>query len=239
MNRMVKFKGLLLLFILFLLQCEVPFENNARLLIKGQIVDENNQPISNSQINVFVRRGENFLYNSDPSNEDSGVLLGATTSDIDGTFSLITLLGKDEDFVIEVYGGEDFSKYMYRTNTEAYIPDDYLIDLETISLPKKAFFEFNIIRSSPAGTELQYNFNYTSIPCLEVYEDGVLNEVETSCYKQMNRSRFLDDERPDASGDFLSFLGANVIFTYSINDQPEVVEVLTIDDINFEFNFNY
>ncbi len=222
-----------------LLQCEVPYKDNTRLLIKGKIVDENNQPILNSEIKVFVRRDSDFLFSLGASNENDGVFLGRATSANDGTFSIITLLGEDEDFVIEIYGGDDYSKYMYRTNTETFIPDDYLIDLETIILARRAAFEFNITRTSPTGTELQYNFDYFSIPCLEVYDNGVLNEEETSCYEQRNRNRFLNDERPDSLGDFFSFLGSEVVFTYSINGQPEVTEILTIDETEVQFNFNY
>lgn len=231
MTRVIK--RLLFVALVFFMQCGEPYEDDARLLIKGQVIDENNQPIPNANIRVFIR-GNDFDYNTSEE-----TLLGESSSSSDGSFAIVTFLGKDDNFVIEVHLNDNFTRYIYKTDTDSYIPDDYLIDLQTVSIRQKAVFNYSISRVSPEGTTLDYSFQYLDSQCIEIYDEGVLNEDESFCFENRTSSRTLDDDRPDFSDDFASTIGSEVVFTYSVNGQPAISETVVIDETNTQFQFSY
>ena len=88
---------LILAFSALFFSCEVPFDDNARLLIKGQIFDQNNEPLSGADIIVSARESEGFLFGT------VSEVLGESESISDGTFETITLLGRDRMFIVEVF----------------------------------------------------------------------------------------------------------------------------------------
>ena len=221
-----------------LLNCEVPFDNNARLLVKGQVIDENNNPISGAEIGVFVRRDDNFAFNTGPSGS-GGKLLGNDISATDGTFSIITLLGRDSNFAVEVYVNQDYTNYTYRTDTQNFTPTNFLIDLETVRVNRRAEFNYNITRMSLEGTELQYSFEYQNSFCSETYISEQLNVDETFCFETNSLGGNLNTDNPEVSNAFPSFVSSQVTFTYSINGQPQESQILTIDQPEYEFNFSY
>lgn len=218
--------------------CEVPLDDDTRILIKGQLIDENGQPIPDAEISVFARRSSNFLVSSGPSG-DSDNLLGRNYSADNGEFSVISLLGRDEDFVVEIYVNDNYSKYQYKTNTEDYTPEDYLIDLGTVELKRIAALNFNIERTSAAGTEFQYTLAYETSNCREVYFNGELIAEETFCFETNSIGASLNDENPDDSGIVASVVGSEVIFTYSINGGAQESQIFSINQPDYEFNFTY
>ncbi|WP_179009268.1 hypothetical protein [Winogradskyella forsetii] len=219
------------LFILF--SCEVPFEDNARLLVKGRVLDENNQPISDADIAVSTREGEGFIFGTDLE------FLGDVQSASDGTFEIITLFGRDQKFVVDVFIDNDYTSYRYITDTEFFTPTDYTIDLGVVPIKRKADFNFNITRTSPPDIELQYTLEYMNNFCSEVYVDEQLDEDQTNCYETQSFGGILNNNNPNTSTQIQSFIGAEVTFSYSINGQVEESQTITIDQSEYDFNFNY
>ena len=219
------------LFVLF--SCEVPFEDDARLLVKGQILDENNQPISGADIAVSTREGEGFIFGTDLE------FLGEVKSTSDGTFEIITLLGRDREFVVDVFIDNDYTRYRYITNTEFFTPTNYTIDLGVVPIKRKADFNFNITRTSPPDIELHYTLEYKNNFCNEVYVNEQLDEDQTNCYETQSFGEILNNNNPNISTQIQSFIGAEVTFIYSINGQVEESQTITIDQSEYEFNFNY
>lgn len=213
--------------------CEIPYRDDARLLIKGRVLDENSEPISGANVAVYAREGVSFFTGT------LTTLLNETETLADGSFSTIMLLALDENFVIEVSVDNNYSRYQYRTDTVAFVPEDFLIDLGTVPVERLASLNYNITQENASSLDFEYTFSYVTTQCTEVYSEGVLNTEASSCYETTTRSSALTADNPNDAGSFSTLLGAEVLFTYRINDQPELTETLVIDQTDYEFNFAY
>lgn len=212
--------------------CDVYLEDDTRILVEGTILDQNNSPISGAKISVQTKR-------SNYSGGENQYILGEGYSNADGYFSVISLYDGDEDFAIEIDGGDTYSTYVYKTNTLDYTPLDLTFNLETVHLKKTATFNYNIVRTSGESNTLRYSFHYMESFCLEYYEGTTLNEFQSSCYQERVVSQTLNDSNPDVEWLLNTPLGEAIEFTYSINEQPEITEVITINQANYDFTFNY
>ena len=218
--------------LMMVLNCEVQLEDNTRILVEGTIIDENNSPISDAKISVQTKR-------SNYSDGENQYVRGEGYSNAEGKFSVTSLYDKDEDFAIEIDGGEDYSTYVYKTNTLEYTPLDLTFNLETVSLKKLATFNYHIERTSGESNTLRYTFKYIEGFCLEYYEGTTLNEFQSSCYQEQVVSQFLNDSYPDVQWLLSIPFGDVVEFTYAINDEPEITEFITINEDNYDFTFTY
>ena len=216
----------------------VNFSDNSRLLIRGKIVDQNNAPIFDADIGVFAGRSDNFTTGLG-FNGSGGGLIARTGSDSDGNFSMITLYPDTEEFSVEVFSDEAFTKYSYRTDIFNFIPTDLTIDLGEIPLRLKSEVIVNINRTSPEGTELEYNLEYQNIFCREVYFEEQLDEELTACYETQQIGGLLNDENSNLSRDLQSLVGSEIVLTYSINGGTQQTQTFTIDQPTYEVNFTY
>ncbi len=215
--------SILLLFV----SCGPPeFKKNTRVLIKGNIVDENNNPIPNIEINIFTGRSSDYL-------------LGSGLSKQDGTFSITSLFDSDDEFQIVVNGKDTYSTYYYLTNTKNYIPEDLVFDLKTVALNRISNVNFNITRISTKETIFEYSFQFKNTNCFEFFDKGILDIITSNCLKEVHLNRLLNQNNPEVSSGFTTLLGSIVEFKYSKNDEPEITETLTIDKENYEFKFSY
>lgn len=230
------FNYLELSIVFLFLSCEIPYEDNARLLIKGELRDGNGLPIEAAEVSAFLRKGDDFLFFSGPSTS-SGEELGATLSNEDGGFQIISLFGRDEDFVVEIYK-EGFSKYQYRTSLDTFTPENYTIDVETVTLNPLANFNFVITRTT-SDAELAYSFTYPTTKCRVVFEEGILIEDESFCNETNVLFRELASSDFSDSASFETLVNSEVIFTYALDGGPQQTQLLTIDQSDYEFNFSF
>ncbi|WP_131474392.1 hypothetical protein [Neotamlana nanhaiensis] len=231
------FKIAVIVFTILLLGCQYRFLDDTRLLVKGDVENHEGNPIPDAEIKVYTQRGSGYFLYPAPSYEK--FCLGSDFSDTNGDFSVISLYDQDEDFAIEIYKNDQYTSYYYTNNTEDYIPDDFTINLGTVTLHPKATFNFKIERTSGLGNELHYAFEYTSDYCLEVYDKAVLNNQQSQCYKNEIFSRVLNDDYPNESSGVNTLLGSSIVFIYSINGQPEEQQIIAVNSVNQEFNFTY
>jgi len=222
---------IVLLFSLFFTSCEIKLEPDTRVLVAGRVLDSDGNAIENAEISVYTRRSP-FSYSEE-------YLLGRNYSTSEGYFEVISLYEKYRDFAIEITAGDYFSKYAYFTDTENYTPQDLTFNLNTKVLSKLSSFNYSINRVSPPGTTLQYTFTFVSDQCIEFYINGALNVEQSFCHQYNSTGATLSNERPDISSTITTLQGSEVLFSYSINNQPEILETLIIDQENYEFNFNY
>lgn len=212
------------------------FEKNTRIFVKGNVLDEKGIPIDKARIIVNTATGYYFsLYG--PSDRD--FLLGENFSQSNGDFSVFSLFDRDEDFNIAIDAGEVFSNYIYRVDTEDYIPSDFTFDLGDIKLSRRAEVTFNITRSSPLGTKFRFSFRFSSPNYVAYYIGDDLDEEKTKFSNILEQSFFLDENESEISGNINSLLGSEVIFTYQVNDDSEKSETFIINTEDYEFNFSY
>jgi len=228
-------KHYLYIVILLFVSCGPPeFEKNTRILVKGSVVDEISNPIPNVEISVYTRRPLWFI-----RRDDDAFLLGKNFSQQNGTFNIVSLFDRDDDFTIEIDGQNEFSNYVYSINTKDYLPQNLVFDLQTISLKTLSDFKYKISRESPQGTQLRFSFKHKSESCFEFFDEGVLDPIKTNCFTETSTGRFLNDDNPDITNNFLTLLNSEIEFRYTINDDPEVIETFIIDEENYEFEFSY
>lgn len=214
------------------LSCETKLEDNIRILTEGTIKDQDNLPISDATINVLTKRG-NY------SGGENQYVIGSGYSTVDGSFSVISFFDKDEDFAIEIDAGEAYSTYIYKSNTVEFTPLDLTFNLGTVNLKKLATFNYNIVRTSGESSSINYSFKYIEGFCLEYFEGTTLNEFQSVCYQERIISQILNDNNPDYEWLLRVPFGEVVEFTYSINEEPEITELITINQNNYDFSFTY
>lgn len=208
-------------------------EKDTRVLVKGHLLDENNNPLAGAEINVFTSR-DYFL-------SSGNYLLGTNYTKTDGTFKVVSLFDEHETFSVEISKGEDYSNYTYITNTKDYLPENLEFDLKTVYLKRLANFQFNITKTSnQPDVVLQFSFTVKSTNCYEFYERGVLlPSPQYSCYDDFLIGTSLNTANPNVSSAYKTLLGTTVVFKYSKNNEPEITQTFIIDQENYEFNFTY
>lgn len=222
----------ILLMLIVVFSCEnTEIQNNIRVLVQGNVVDQNAQPIANASIKVYA---DADAYGADR------VLLGEGVSDALGNFSVTSLFGPNDLFLVDVSLNNLYSTYRYQTNTEEFTPNDLTFNLETVELKALSSFTYNIIRESGEGNTLQYNFTYFDANCTEIFEEGVLDESQSYCNSMRVTGSTLNNLSPNIENrSFIVPLQSQVEFTYSLNEGEEVSEIITINSSDYAFEFSY
>ena len=153
-----------------LLSCEgIHYDGERKLVIKGTIVDENNQPISNNEVKLIVSTSgqESFIF----SNASETNYIGRTTSKEDGSYVMV------------IPEPSNFGQIVVETNSEGNLFNQKqfvniklsnFINYELL-LPQTKLFK-NVDLSLLNITPNQINTNY-QLQKLE-YIGAVANEVE-------------------------------------------------------------
>jgi len=228
-----------LLLIILSYACVPRFESNTRLLTVGNIEDQNGTPLSDIDVTVYTQVYSSYGFFFFVSATEDEFELGSGHSKNDGTFSIISLFDKDDDFTIALKGDSTYTDYFYATSTANFAEDDLTFDLGTISLKKLANFELLINRVSPVGTELNVNLTYQFPKCLEFYEDGNLIEEQSSCYENRVVNLNFPPNESGFSQTYETFLASTVTISYSIDGASEISETFSIDQDNYSYEINY
>lgn len=218
----------------FIVSCAPEFEFNTRILVKGNLQDENGAPLVDKNIRVYTRNFPGFLVDN-----QTQYVLGENKSSVDGSFEVTSLFEIDDKFYIAIDGDDTHINYLYQTSTETYRPNNLTFDLGTIVLKKKAIFNFSISRVSATGTTLNYSISFQSPNCMEIFEEGILVPELSNCYTDSIRNGTLDETNPDATIQLNTTLNSIITFAYSINNEPMITESITVDQPNFTYAFTY
>jgi hypothetical protein len=98
-------KILLLLLMPIFLSCEIQYDGNTKLVIKGSVVNENNLPLANKEVNLYVsRESSSFPFVFYVPSETN--YIGKTTTDANGKY------------VIVIPQPENFTEIVVETNDE-------------------------------------------------------------------------------------------------------------------------
>jgi hypothetical protein len=224
---------------LIVLSCEVQFDRNVRIESAGSVIDENNAAMPNVFVGVYTESARFTGFYPSPGAGSNRFLLGSGFSNETGSFSVTSLFDSDQDFFIFVDGEESHTSYLYSTNTYKFEPENFLFNLGEIELKSKAQTNVNITRSSPPGTTLDFLIIYQSPLCEEVFVNGELDEDLTNCYREETILRNLDDDDPDYTGSFNSFVSGTIKFIYRINGGSQITENFVINQANYDVDFTY
>lgn len=235
----IKFKPIIILaFLITLLNCEsdpLVLKKDTRVLVKGNIEDANGASISNAEILVYAKKGNGYP----TAIEEDKNMLGSGFSDAQGNFSVTSALAIDDEFTVEIKATDDYSLYVFQTDTEEYVPHSLIYSIPTVTLHQIATINYNITKTSIDDNSLQCWFRYVGNYCFEVYNSDGLDGNRSDCPSSKFLSRNLTVNNPDTDGNFTTQLGSIIEFTYSLNGEPNVSEFITINDLTHEFTFTY
>lgn len=223
---------------LVLYSCEVNFEQDSRIIVEGTVVNEVEEPVGGAQISVYTRRANGGFITAPGPSGSSDYLLGRNFSSENGTFQVVSLLDRDEDFSI-IAARENYSTYEYARSTVDYLPEDLTFDLETIVLKEVGTINYNIQRDSGLDQSIAFSFVYIEPYCLAYYNEEGLVLESSYCFEERSFSRTLNNNLPNLEGNFKTPLGTIVEFTYTINDNEQITETFILDQENYEFTFSY
>jgi type 1 fimbria pilin len=221
----------LLTLLLFIGCAETAVDNDIRILVKGKVVDQSNTIITDAHIQVYA--------DADAPGADRA-LLGEGFSDASGNFEVTSLFGPNALFYIVVSADDQFSTYRYQTSTEEFTPNDLTFDLQTVELKKLAVFNYDIIRESGDDNTLDFSFRFIDTSCIEIYNEGILNDIESDCYQVRLWSLSLNNLNPNIENRRITIpFQSQVEFIYSINGEDPVSEIIDINTLDYVFQFSY
>ncbi|MCT4630959.1 carboxypeptidase-like regulatory domain-containing protein [Winogradskyella sp.] len=218
--------------VIFFFSCaNTEVDNDIRVLVKGFVVDQDNMPLQDAKISIYA--DANSLGASE-------VLLGEGISDNEGAFKITSLFGSNNLFYVTVELDNHYSKYRFQTSTEEYIPDDLVFDLGTVELVQLTNFNYTIIRESGENTILNYSFRFIEPSCTEVFNETILDVENSQCYEVRQISRQLNNIYPNIEDSQLIVpLQSQVEFIYSINNAEFISQIIDVNILEYEFEFNY
>lgn len=225
--------------LLLLIGCQPKeFEENTRIRVLGTVLNQNNVAIENASINIFTNDEVGSLINFFPGVPTFNQIfnLGSTNTNQSGEFSVVSLLNKSNNFIVSVEKNENYAPYFFKTSVLNYTPDDLSVDLNEISLKEKSNFQLVLINQNPSST-ITIAFNYEIPFCAVVYEEGILQEHLSNCYSTETFTVSLLGE--DFSKSFISTAGSSIQISYSVNNQPEVVETINLNQTENVVNLTY
>lgn len=212
--------------------CELSLEPDTRILVSGQVLDEVNQPVTQAEVNVATRVATSIF------GEDSEIL-GSGLTDDSGTFNVVSLLERSDEFTVTVNKNEDFTSYTYVTDIAANNLDDLEINLGEVALKRIANVSYNISETSGTGNTLDFTLKYIDINCVEFYNGNEIDLENSICFEQVQISQLLEGTVTSSSGMLFTPLLSEIEFTYSINNQAPITETFIVNDTSYDFTFNY
>lgn len=214
---------------LLLSSCSSPEPNitsNLRLLTTGRIVDENLNALEGIFVEIEL---DNF------NGTDLEIAQGF--SDANGEFSLTTLYGENDIFLVKIINNEGFSRYSYSVITEDYEPENLVFDLGEIQLKRLSSFQLNVINSSLENNTLEVEVNYEQPNCDVFYEGDTF--IESNCFPPTSRVYQITENNIDFERRLFVPLSSTVEIVYTINGGDQITEQILINDteVNYEINF--
>lgn len=203
------------------------------MLVKGKVVDGNNQPITN--INVSAKA---YIYD-----------LGNDVTDSQGRFDFASLASNAETFEIHInktpneFSDANNSGYNPQLSSVSYIyyesafQETYaLIDTK---LQKTATLDFKIEKMATSSDTLFWQLNYKSPTCTH-YIGGIPSGIgEDQCYVNDSTIERLKPNEPDYENQFHSILNSQAVFTYHINSEEDQNVTIPLNQPSNTYVFNY
>lgn len=225
--------------LLLLIGCQPKeFEKNTRILVIGNVVDQNNIAIENASIKIFTEDEVGSIFNIFPfvPTFNQTFNLGSTNTNLSGEFSVVSLLNRSNNFIVSVEKDENYAPYLIKTSVFDYTPDNLTVDVNTITLKEKSHFDL-VLNNQNTSATIDVTFDYEIPFCAEVYEEGILQENLSNCYPFETFAVSLQGE--DFFKSFNSTTGSSLQIRYSINNQPEMVETIILNELENVITINY
>ena len=164
-------KRILCLLLLVLVSCEIEYDGETKLLVKGIIIDENNNPITNHDIKLFVSRASASVpfvfYLPSESN-----FIGKATTDSNGVYTMVIPKPKSNFSEILMLINEEQNQYNQKQLRNIQIEN--FVNFELNLGVKKIYNVSNLSLLTVTPNQINSNKELIHIE----YIGEVVNEIE-------------------------------------------------------------
>lgn len=220
-----------LFLILFLVSCQIEYTGDERLVIKGILVDENNQPLANCTVQTWVYKDGGtipfVLYIPDEKN-----LISYTTTDENGNYEMVFPKPSNETSMAITILPQKNNQEKYFCNIQKNNFSDYTLNLNSTKIYKNSSISnliINLNKMENSSNEIQYikligifPEQYVYLNPLEVFDEYFRYDYTRSVVK--NQSLLVQYE----------------IFNWKTGILSTIEETIIIDEsdtINHTFNY--
>lgn len=229
LKKYIKLSFISVLFLIFsLLQSCEDFEDDRRILIKGNIANVNS--IDQDPIQVlasFENRISDFTSEQD--------LIGSTIVRQNGTFDMTIPVPRSEPVFLAVQ--HNFENENFQLSIE--IPNgvfsgsgfNNLIDLQDVEVQQNSRLVLNFINSSSSTLSVNWNLSYLIFPCELLYDGESLIPANDFCGEPVFESGEFSEDSFIIQRDVLR--NSTAILEYQVEDQvPQLLEITLNDSLN-------
>ena len=208
---------------LLMADCEPNIENDKRVIIKGEIVAPQANPIQATEVTTSVEE----------------YVLGKTTSNTDGSFEMVAPESYDQSFLIAINvdaGNNYTSAKIFRDEDEIGRPKIY--DLGAVTLRPTSNFTLTTTRNSTTSDHINVQINYLATSCVYDFNNG-LQEDPSLCYEQNYISRTTNEINSNLDLQVEVIRDILLQITYQIDEEPATTIEVTPNQQNFEYEIFY
>ncbi|RRO21899.1 hypothetical protein [Flavobacteriaceae bacterium 14752] len=221
--------------ILFFWSCE-DIANNRRLIFTGNLIDENDEPIQNARLISTL--------NADLGFAEAENKIGQGQTDTNGFFEFASLvplssgsglqiLPEESDVVVDEFADVALSF------DNGVFDNVNQIELNNFKIPRKATLELNIQKNSTEPVFLEWTIERKTAQCfITITELNDLENIEF-CDTFFSISGQNNSDNPEESRTIESLRNSTAFFTYSINNAPNQVIEISLNNPSNVFEFTY
>ena len=207
---------------LLLFSCDPDIEYNTRILVKGKVVNSEQEPISNIDVSLFAY----------------GNILGEDISDKNGNFSFVSFKSNiGYEIALNPSSSKFSSVSIVPVNNDN--PYDDLYRLGEIELKPVSLLNFEINKTSTEEHQLTWRLRYSSSHCTYEYDFVSLVPGTQECHETNTFSYKQNINQPNFSKQFKTLQNTNVKFIYQLDNQPEVSLEILMKNQTFDYEFTY
>lgn len=229
------FKIFCLISILLCWSCE-DIANNRRLIFTGNLIDENDEPIQNARLISTL--------NADLGFAEAENKIGQGQTNTSGFFKFTSLvplsssgglqiLPEEPDVVVDEFANVAlaFDNGLFDNINQ--------IELNDFKIPRKSILELNIQKTSTEPVFLEWTIERKTAQCfITITELNELEDIEF-CDTFFSISGQNNSENPEESRTIESLRNSTAFFTYSINNAPNQVIEISLNNPSNVFEFTY
>ncbi|MCZ8195993.1 MAG: hypothetical protein O9267_00120 [Flavobacterium sp.] len=225
----MKNKYILFLVILFFSSCEIEYDGQTKIVVKGKVINQNNEPISNNQVNLLVSinsSGENFIFGY-PSETN---FIGKAKTDLNGNYTIVIPQPKNFGEIVvitnsdnSIYNKKQFANINLTnfSNFELILPTSKLYnksDLCTLNII------LNPLNTNSQITKLEY---FGEIP----REIEYINRIEENVNYFENAFTVKKNQTIVVKYEVKNYL------TNETTTQEQNIEIPNVTEFNYTLNF--
>lgn len=177
---------ILFCFSALLLSCNARLDDDARALFKTRVVDVNGNAVANCKVTAKNYLSfDNFNFSLQKiSLPDENFILGRGTTDNNGEIEFTMLVDNGLFLTLEKEGATNYNFQVARQEQE-----DYSVIIPETIFKETATVEIDFINTSLTTERYSVSFNFESVNCFSVYNNGVF-EIEPECFTEFTNRTF-------------------------------------------------